>query len=160
MKRLFTLCALCMAMLVSSCQFDDTQIWDKLNDHEQRITDLEELCKKMNTNIDALQTMVEALEERNYITDVTEARVNGEVVGFVIIFSNGSAITVYHGTDGKDGYTPNIGVKQWSDGIYYWTVDGKWLLDEDGNKVRATGTDGKDGQDGADGADGKDVQDG
>jgi hypothetical protein len=44
--------------------------------------------------------------------------------------------------------------------VYYWTIDGDWLLDEDGNKIKAVGTDGKDGQDGADGSDGKDGQDG
>ena len=43
---------------VVSCskEFDDSQIWDKLNDHESRIDYLETLCDQMNTNIKALQT--------------------------------------------------------------------------------------------------------
>ena len=53
-----------------------------------------------------------------------------------------------------------IGVRQDSDGIYYWTLDGDWLLDADGNKIKAQGIDGKDGQDGQDGKDGQDGADG
>ena len=40
------------------------------------------------------------------------------------------------------------------DGIYYWTLDGEWLLDNNGNKIKAEGRDGKDGADGKDGKDG------
>ena len=58
------------------------------------------------------------------------------------------------GKDGKDGYTPIIGVKQDTDGIYYWTLDGEWLLDDAGNKIKAVGTDGKDGADGQPGQNG------
>jgi len=64
------------------------------------------------------------------------------------------------GKDGKDGTTPVISVKQDTDGIWYWTVNGEFLLDGNGNKVRATAKDGKDGKDGADGQDGKDGKDG
>ena len=60
----------------------------------------------------------------------------------------------------KDGVTPVIGVAQDEDGIYYWTINGEWLLDENGNKVQAQGRDGADGQDGKDGADGEDGKDG
>ena len=70
MKKLLTLIAIALAVVVSSCsKFDDSAIWDKLNeqeqtlnDHEKRIAALEELCKQMNTNINALQTLVEALD--------------------------------------------------------------------------------------------------
>ena len=60
-----------------------------------------------------------------------------------------------NGVDGKDGHTPQIGVKQDADGIYYWIVDGEWLLDDNGNKIKAVGKDGQDGQDGANGNDGQ-----
>ena len=155
MKRLFTLCAIVVAVVVSSCsKFDDTDIWDKLNDHESRITALEELCKQMNTNIDALQTIVEALEKNDYITNVSAVRKDGEVIGYTITFAHSDTITIYHGengrdgVDGKDGYTPQIGVMKDTDGIYYWTLDGEWLLDGKGNKIQANGIDGGDGIDG------------
>lgn len=62
------------------------------------------------------------------------------------------------GADGKDaeGLAPVIGVRQDTDGNYYWTLNGEWLLDEAGNKIKANGNDGADGKDGQNGADGKD----
>lgn len=65
-----------------------------------------------------------------------------------------------NGKDGADGQTPIIGVRQDTDGIWYWTLNGEWLLDDDGNKIKAVGRDGKDGEDGTDGADGEDGTDG
>ena len=174
MKRLFTLCAIVIAVVVSSCsKFDDSAIWDKLNeqeqtlnDHEKRIAALEELCKQMNTNINALQTLVEALEKRDYITNVSPVRKDGEVIGYTISFADSDTITIYHGengkdgADGKDGYTPQIGVMKDTDGIYYWTLDGEWLLDGKGNKIQANGVDGIDGTDGSNGEDGTNGVDG
>ena len=167
MKKLLLSVVLVTTLALTSCQFDDSNIWNTLNeygetikDHEERITALEELCKQMNTNIEALQTIVEALEKRDYVTNVSEVRNNGVVIGYTISFAYSDTITIYHGqdgangADGKDGYTPIIGVAQDSDGIYYWTLDGKWLTDVNGNKIKAIGVDGEDGKDGADGADG------
>ena len=45
-------------------------------------------------------------------------------------------------------HTPVIGVRKDADGIYYWTLDGEWLLDAEGNKIKAVGTDGVGGNDG------------
>lgn len=174
MKRLFTLCAIMIAVAVSSCsKFDDSAIWDKLNeqeqtlnDHEKRIAALEELCKQMNTNINALQTLVEALEKRDYVTNVSPVRKDGEVIGYTISFADSDTITIYHGengkdgADGKDGYTPQIGVMKDIDGIYYWTLDGEWLLDGKGNKIQANGVNGIDGTDGSNGEDGTNGVDG
>ena len=168
MKRLFTLCAIVIAVVVSSCsKFDDSAIWDKLNeqeqtlnDHEKRIAALEELCKQMNTNINALQTLVEALEKKDYVTNVSPVREDGEIVGYTISFANSDTITIYNGKDGKDGYTPQIGVMKDTDGIYYWTLDGEWLLDGKGNKIQANGVNGIDGTDGSNGEDGTNGVDG
>lgn len=42
------------------------------------------------------------------------------------------------GAAGQDGHTPVISVKA-EDGVYYWAVDGEFLLDADGKKVPVTG---------------------
>ena len=126
----------------------------------------------MNSNISSLQSIMEALENNDYITGVTPIIEGGKEIGYTISFKKGNPITIYHGQngqngqdgkpgeDGQDGYTPQIGVKQDTDGIYYWTLDGEWMTDESGNKIKAQGIDGKDGQDGQDGAPGEDGQDG
>ena len=169
MRKLFYFLLLFFAFGVSSCTYDDTSLWEKIDDHESRISRLEELCREMNTNITALQTLVEAMQEGDYITGVAPITENGQTVGYTITFKKSEPITIYHGkdgangadgADGKDGYTPLIGVKQDTDGVYYWTLDGEWLLDKDGNKVKAVGADGKDGANGADGTNGADGADG
>lgn len=174
MKRLFTYLLAATMFFVAGCSegFDDSAIWEKLNSLDSRVTALEQLCRQMNTNISSLQTIVDALQNKDYVTNVTPITEDGKVIGYTITFSKSGSITIYHGKDGqngqdgadgkdgKDGYTPVIGIAKDTDGIYYWTLDGDWLLDNDGNKVKAEGVDGKDGTDGKDGADGKDGEDG
>ena len=177
MKKLFTYLLLLLASSLLGCTqpYDDTEVRKDIENLKERVTALEKLCKEMNANIDAMAAILEALETHDYITSVTPITKDGETVGYTITFAKGEPITIYNGedgkdgvdgangadgADGKDGYTPIIGVAQDSDGIYYWTLDGEWLLDDAGNKIKAVGVDGKDGQDGADGEDGKDGQNG
>ena len=151
--------------LVSCSQYDDVALWNKTMNINSRLLTLEELCEQMNTNITSLQTVVNALQENDYITSVNPVYNGNEIIGYTISFFKSEPITIYHGSKGEkgeDGYTPVIGVKLDADGIYYWTLDDTWLLDEVGNKIRAegrdgqNGTDGKDGENGQDGANGKD----
>ena len=168
MKRLiYRFCALVALLFASyACTYDDTEVRQDIENLKDRVTALEKLCKEMNANIDAMAAILEALETHDYITSVTPITKDGETVGYTITFANGEPITIYHGEDGKDGvdgedgYTPVIGVAQDSDGIYYWTLDGEWLLDDAGNKIKAVGIDGKDGADGEDGKDGENGADG
>ena len=174
MKKLFACFFSAMMIFAVGCErFDDSPIWEKLNeygesirDHEQRISALEELCKQMNTNIEALQTLVDALEKRDYVTNVAPIREDGKVVGYTISFAYSDTITIYNGkdgangADGKDGYTPQIGVMKDTDNIYYWTLDGEWLLDGKGNKIQANGVNGTDGTNGSNGTNGTDGKDG
>jgi len=153
MKKLLSL--LVCGLLLFGCgdKYDDSALRNDLNDLENRVTKLEELCKQMNTNISSLQKIVDALQDNLSISKVEQIS-----DGYIIHFSDGSTATIKNGKDSGDA--PVIGVKQDTDGCYYWTLDGKWLTDEKGNKVKAQGTDGKDGVDGEDGNDGIDGEDG
>ena len=168
MKKLSLLLLTLTVCFFTACHKD---IWAELENLDQRVTKLEELCKEMNTNITSLQTIVSVLQSNDYITGIVEIKKNGEVIGYTITFGKHDPITIYHGqngADGKDGQdgsssTPVIGVAQDTDGVYYWTLNGEWLLDDNGNKLPVSGTNGKDGQNGSngqDGTDGKDGQDG
>ena len=124
MKKLLLFVVLATTLTLTSCQFDDSDIWDAINehtesikDHENRITALEELCKQMNTNISAMQTIIEALEKQDYITNVSPIRKDGEEIGYTISFAYGDTISIYNGKAGKDGYTPQIGVMKDVDDI-------------------------------------------
>lgn len=124
---------LLMVPLLTGCH---KKIWEMLNDHERRISALEEFCNKLNTNINSLQAMVDAINTSDLIKDVQPVSQDGQIVGYTITFYNSNPITIYNGKDGANGTTPLIGIKS-EDGVYYWTIDGEWILDDDGNKVRA-----------------------
>lgn len=150
MRKTLSFIALLMLLLLLGCskEYDDSALMGRVDNLENRVLKLEQLCNQMNTNISSLQTIVTALQKNDYVTGVTPVTENGVTIGYTISFAKAEAITIYHGkngVDGKDGYTPVIGVKQHSDGIYYWTLDGEWLIDENGNKIKAVGADGKDG---------------
>lgn len=111
---------------------------------------LQRLCNETNTNLSALQTIVTALQNNDYITSVDPLTENGKVVGHTIKFAKSNPIVIYNGKDGADGNTPVIGVKKDTDDIYYWTLDGEFIV-VDGQKIKAQGTDGNNGADGSDG---------
>lgn len=157
---------LAIIVIGNSCknEFDDSTLWNSINGLEDRVAKLEELCKQMNTNISSLQEIVTALQNSETIKSVSSLP---DGTGYLITFSSGKTITIYHGKngtngeDGKDGQngtngiTPVISVKKDTDGIYYWTINNEWLL-VDGKKVKAEGTDGEPGKGGEDGTNGKD----
>lgn len=161
MKR-FLLCVLSVVVLFScSDEYDDSRLWDSVNSLEDRIAQLEELCQRMNTNISSLQTLVEALQQNDYVTGVVPVTQGGETVGYTISFTKSEPVTIYHGEKGdkgdkgdtgatgdtgaagvagNDGHTPVMGVEE-VDGVYYWTVDGEPLTDDDGNRIPASARD-------------------
>lgn len=67
--------------------YDDTKLWEELNDHEQRLQNLELLCSQMNTNIASLQTIVTALQTNDHITAVVPINEGDKVIGYTITFS-------------------------------------------------------------------------
>ena len=119
-------------LLFFSCGgYDDSALSKRVSDLESRLTALE---TKVNTNTSSLQALADAVKNGDSITGFKEL---SDKSGYVISFKSGGTITILHGTDGK---TPVIGVKADSDGTYYWTVDGEWLL-AGGKKVKAEGKD-------------------
>ena len=173
-----------LLFLLAGCEdsYDDSALTGRVESLESRMAVLEQLCEQMNTNISSLQTLVDALQKNDYITAVTPVEQAGKTVGYTIQFAQSQAITIYNGKDGEkgeqgeqgqqgeqgeqgeqgiqgekgeDGYTPVIGVRQDTDGVYYWTLDGEWLLDGGGNKVKASGEDGENGDHGEQGVQGQ-----
>ena len=132
--------------LVSCTEYDEVAMWNKNEDMGSRLAALEELCSQLNTNIVSLHQIVEALQGNDYVTGVVPVVENGETVGYTISFSKSGPVTIYHGKkgeNGQNGTTPVIGVEQDTDGLYYWTLDGEWLTDDEGSKILAQGMAGK-----------------
>ena len=147
MKKLLAFAALFAVVALTSCKYDDDDLWNSVHGLENRVAKLEELCKQMNTNISSLQTIVTALQNNVYVTGTTPLMKDGKEIGYTITFSKGNPITIYHGKDGEDGTTPTISVKKDTDGVYYWTLNGEFIV-VDGGKIQAEGKDGTNGTNG------------
>ena len=92
MKHLLKLFPVILSLLVSCNKFDDSEIWDKLNDHEKRIVYLEDLCKRMNADLVNLQTIVTALETNDYIVNASPLATGD---GYSLIFKSGKSVVIY-----------------------------------------------------------------
>ncbi len=147
-RQISILAALAVALgALAGCSYDDTAVNERIDKVENDLAELKALVNQINTDLRSLSTVVSALQNQDKIVSVTKLA-NG--VGYTIEFSQSGIITVYNGkngidgTDGdngkngSDGKTPVISVVKDADGNYYWTVDGEYLLDADGNKIPAT----------------------
>ena len=161
-RKVWIVCSMVCACMfgLSSCgdDYDDSELRGDIENLEDRITALEEWQKSVNTDIWSLQSLVAVLENKDYVTAVTPLE---DGTGYVISFLKSGNVTIKHGErgeqgeKGEDGTTPVISVKQDTDGKYYWTVNGEWLLDS-GNKIPVTGEKGDKGDKGDNGASGSD----
>lgn len=109
------------ALMMTACgePYDDSELKGEVASLKERLAEVE--------------TLLNASANKLTITSVAESS-----EGFVVTFSDGSTLTVKHGTNGKDG------------------ADGKDGQDGADGKNGADGAPGKDGADGKDGVDGKD----
>ncbi len=72
------------ACLLAACSpYDDTALWNAVEDHEQRLSALEAWQTQVNNNIASLQ---ELLSTTDYITAVTPVMQDGQEVGYTIEF--------------------------------------------------------------------------
>ena len=145
-KKVFNL--LLAALTMTACKYDDSALWEQVNQNTERIAALEAWQAEANTNIQSLQTLLSTMD---YITAVTPVMEEGVEVGYTITFLNSPAITIYHGQKGDKGdtgATPQIGVTQGEDGNWYWTLNGITLTDDAGNPIRANGEKGDQGDTG------------
>ena len=125
-------CILLLAALaLTACEYDDSALWEQVNQNTERIAALEAWQAETNTNIQSLQTL---LSTTDYITDVKT--VEG---GYTISFLKSDPITIYHGENGTAGSTPEIGVRQEDDGKWYWTLNGDLLTDANEDPIQANG---------------------
>ena len=133
-----------LSLGMSDCAKDDIDdIRKELQEHDSRLASLEEWQQSVNTSIASLQGLVSALEDKDYVTGVTPLE---DGTGYVISFLKSGNVTIKHG---EKGASPVISVKKDTDGKYYWTVNGQWLLDGD-KKMPVTGEKGETGDKGAD----------
>ena len=134
MKHFLTALLLASVLLVTGCA---DPYYEKLEDLEYRVAELQKTCDQINSDLLALQSLVSAIEKKDMITGVTELRSGTTLLGYRINFVDHAAVTI---SNGKDGNKPLVASQRDpEDGNWYWTVqygDGtaEWLLAPDGSK--------------------------
>lgn len=134
MKRNVLLLAFAaMLSLLTSCTktdpFDDSKIWDTIEELKNRITALE---KKVDDNVAAIQSMVS-------LGSISSWEFDAETGKGVITLVDGKKITIDQNIKGYSLIT----VVKGDDGVYYWAIckDGvSTPLEIDGKKVPVTVT--------------------
>ena len=116
--------------------------YQKIDELQERIYDIEDICDQINTNLAAIQALVRVIQNQDMITGITEIKSGNTVTGYKINFVRHESVTIVNGEDGKK---PLVSSRQNpEDGNYYWCVqygDGayEWLLAPDGSKMLSIG---------------------
>lgn len=146
MKKLFYVMA-SLVLLFSGCT---QELESRLTEVESRLAKVEDQVKELNSQVSLIQQLMNG---KYFIQSAAELP-DGSGYKLVLVDKDGNSVekTVLNGkdgadgADGKDGVSPTVSVKKDTDGNYYWTLGGEWLL-VDGEKVRANGVDGVNGKD-------------
>ena len=126
-----------MALIISGCSkdsYDDSELWQKVNSIDQRVTQLENTLSQMNRDLSSVTGIVSALQQNVSITNVVQT-----ATGYQITFSNGKVININHGKDGKDGINGTNGVDGQTPTI---GDNGNWWIGQTDTGVPASGQNG------------------
>lgn len=126
-----------MALIISGCSkdsYDDSELWQKVNSIDQRVTQLENTLSQMNRDLSSVTGIVSALQQNVSITNVVQT-----ATGYQITFSNGKVININHGKDGKDGINGTNGVDGQTPTI---GDNGNWWIGQTDTGVPAGGQNG------------------
>ncbi|MDR1116580.1 MAG: DUF4988 domain-containing protein [Tannerella sp.] len=100
----------------NGCQtYDDSKVWDELNNQSKRLAALKAWQTVVNDNFGSLHTLVAALQNNDYVTDVTKFD-DPAPGGYYIHFATSERATVWNGAD---GITPQLRI---SDTTGEWEV--------------------------------------
>ena len=140
MRRVLRAGALLALPLLMTMLYSCTDmVKQELEDTHAKLEALQRLVSEANDNLESLENLLKALDDTHTILPASFVETED---GYEISFQDGRKVFIHYGKDGKT-LVP-VGVMD-EDGIYYWTVDGEWLLDAEGNKMRASASEGEDG---------------
>ncbi len=134
MKKTMLILAALLVLPLSGCKHLQ-EIDEKLEDLDSRLTALEQQVSEMSGKLSGIQAL---LSGKYLVGSVTEMQ-DGTSFKVTLVDSDGKSTDIYV-TGSTDGSEPPISVRQDTDGNWYWTAGGEWLL-AGGEKIPAGGAD-------------------
>ena len=110
---------------------------EELDETHAKLRALQELAGAVNRDLTTLDLIVQELDDGHTILPESFRETE---TGYEVTFRDDKKIFIPFGQDGVS-FIP-VGVQDDADGLFYWKVNGEWLLDADGNKIRAGAIDG------------------
>ncbi len=144
MKSHYLITLFLTAAIVGCQKYDDTLLRNRISDVEQRLVDVENRCYDINQELKALRELVEAVKNKDGIYTISKySDEETGRTGYTLNFTSGRRITILDGKNGADA--PQLGAKQDADEVWYWTINGAWMLDDYGQRIIASGQNGRNG---------------
>ena len=116
------------APMFTSC-YDDSALNEKLEAVQNEVDQIKTDLTQLKSDLAALKAAVDA--------NLSVSQLNQLPDGYELVFSDGTKAVI------KNGTSSVVGAKEDEDGVLYWTLNGEWLLDADGNKIKASAEDGE-----------------
>jgi hypothetical protein len=139
MKKLIsTVLFAVFGFVMISCDVFTTENPDDNPDkNPNQMHEIEALCNDFNVDMKILETLVNSIQTRDTVSQFSPLVEDGEEVGYIVTFVNAGTVIIRYGANSE--YVPKLGFKCDDSDEYFWTIDGEWLLDDNGNKVPASG---------------------
>lgn len=90
--------AVLSACVLPACKTDLSDVWNSIDNIDDRLSQVEKKIEEMNTNIDALGKICDALSSNVSVSSVTPLQ---DASGYEIVFSDGTKATIHNGTDAE-----------------------------------------------------------
>uniref|UniRef100_UPI004028857C PL29 family lyase N-terminal domain-containing protein n=1 Tax=Candidatus Cryptobacteroides bacterium TaxID=3085639 RepID=UPI004028857C len=84
--------------MLPACKTDLSDVWNSIDNIDDRLSQVEKKIEEMNTNIDALSKICDALSSNVSVSSVTPLQ---DASGYEIVFSDGTKATIHNGTDAE-----------------------------------------------------------
>lgn len=97
-KSVGVLFAVLSACVPPACKTDLSDVWNSIDNIDDRLSQVEKKIEEMNTNIDALSKICDALSSNVSVSSVTPLQ---DASGYEIVFSDGTKATIHNGTDAE-----------------------------------------------------------
>ena len=110
---------------------------EELDETHAKLAALQELAGAVNRDLTTLDLIVKELDDGHTILPESFRETDE---GYEVSFRDEKKIFIPYGKDGVT-FIP-VGVQDDADGLFYWKANGEWMLDKEGNKIRAGATDG------------------